>query len=179
MPDFNLSLTGDDESRRQHERYQCNNITVSYIPCTTNYLKAINSPMHTATVRDISRNGFCIELDRNLTVGDVISLAIHEPDNFDAENLNAEIMWVKLCRDSNYKVGLRVIDASSVSYDVLNEDSKLNLSNQTEQLVCPSCNETSFYMQARLQDSQLSHLHTCCRCGNAHLITQVMAFNRH
>lgn len=179
MADPGLLLPDDEESRRLQERYQCSDINVSYTPYTTRYLRAVNAPAHSGAVRDISLNGLCIEVDSSLTVGDILSLSIHEPDNFNAEQLNAEIMWCKVCHNSHYQVGLKVIGEDMALYDPVNEDSNQGDTLQAEQqLVCPSCNETSFYMQARLKHGQLSHLHTCCRCGHSHLITQVMAFNR-
>jgi len=168
----------DLESRRQHERYDCTDVSVMYTPFSSSYLKAVNSSVHTAKVKDISLSGLCIEVDTSLTVGDALSLSVRDAENNSVEELNVEVMWFKMTDNKRYNVGLRVLQELDLNFDADESGVDEEQASLSQNLICPSCNETSFYMPALSNERSTTVLHTCCRCNHSHPITQVIAFNR-
>ena len=168
----------DLESRRQHERYDCTDVSVMYTPFSSNYLKAVNSAVHTAKLKDISLSGLCIQVDTSLSVGDTLSISVMDASSKCVEELNVEVMWFKMTEDKHYNVGLRVVQEQDIVFDADEEVLYKSAPSLTQNLICPSCNETSFYMPAVSDESTTTVLHTCCRCNHSHPITQVIAFNR-
>jgi len=176
MIEDELSLSDESEARRQHERYQCHGIQISYSLFSSRSILAVNENNHQATVNDISLTGLSIELQQSLTVGDLLSIEIQNPDSLENELLTAEIMWCKSSGGEQYNAGLQVIGADSHTHDSANDDDLHDVSQN--QLICPSCNEVSFYLKEIKSDNSKPELHHCCRCGHSHQITDVMAFNR-
>ena len=176
MIEDELYLSEESEARRQHERYQCSDIKISYSLFSSHSILAVNDSHHQATVNDISLSGLSIGLQQSLTVGDLLSIEIQSSGSLENEVLTAEIMWCKSVKGNQYNAGLHVISADSHTDNSAN-DADLHNANQN-QLICPSCNEVSFYLKEINSDSNKPQLHHCCRCGHSHQITDVMAFNR-
>ena len=177
MIEDDLFLSEESEARREHERYQCTGINISYSLFSSQSILAVNDHNHQAKINDISLTGLSINLQQSLTVGDLLSIEIQNPNDQNNEVLTAEIMWCKSADDVNYSAGLRVISTDNHNQDSAN-DVHADKRHQN-QLVCPSCNEVSFYLKEIDSDINKPQLHHCCRCGHSHQITDVMAFNRH
>lgn len=170
-------LSDDSEARRQHERYQCRNLHVSYSLFSSHSILAVNDNHHQATINDISISGLSIALQQSLTVGDLLSIEIQNPEGSKNEVLTAEIMWCKSSGDEQYNAGLHIISTDNRTHDSAN-DADVHEIHQ-HQLICPSCNEVSFYLKETNSNNNKPQLYHCCRCGHSHQITDVMAFNRH
>lgn len=170
-----LYLSDETEARREHERYQCHGIGIKFNRLDNHQPLAANE-IQTASVNDISLNGLSIKLSQSLTVGDLLSIEILNPNNDENETLMTVIMWCNASNSKAFNAGLKVICSEDFNQDTTHSIKVTD--RHQNQLICPSCNEVSFYLKEIDSDKTKPQLHHCCRCGHSHQITHVMAFNR-
>lgn len=176
MLDDNLLLNDDIEARREHERYQCAGVNLSFQAFDIGN-SAISCEPETAEIKDISLNGLAIQTRHALKKGELLSVEIKNPLHNDSEKLTVEIMWCKDDSKQQFMAGLKVITDEDIRLDSAN-DEKPHDHDSHSQIICPSCNETSFFLREISNDKNKPELYHCCRCNHSHQITEVMAFNR-
>lgn len=168
-----LILPEDTEARREHERYECQNITAyySHINPAGDIIQAVSQ----ANIKDISLKGLAIETCQAVKTGDILSIEICPSDTQPKEIITAVIMWCETGNQS-YNAGLRIVSADTLNREPANDNYPKE--SEQDQIICPSCNETSFFLREINSDQQTPDLYHCCHCSHSHEITEVMAFNR-
>lgn len=164
------------DSRREHERYACNDTDIRFFQIGPG-LSKVDPVIEHALLKDISLKGLAIESQQLFKPGDILSLEIDHDESQPKELLTAVIMWCKTSNDNDiHQAGLRVVKTNRIEPSESTE-SGYHRSNQN-QLVCPSCDETSFFLRKISSSADHSDIYYCGHCGNRHEITDVMAFNR-
>ena len=154
------------EARRIHERYYCNGIRACFRSSASQHIKSVNNPVYTADVTDISLDGLALSSDKLIEAGEFLSVEIETPGNSSNEKIHAQVMWTKVSANENYIAGLKVIAKNN---EMIASDIKL---------VCSHCDEASFYLEDNVNSQSSVSMHSCCRCGHSHYITDVIAKNR-
>lgn len=166
MIDLEHLLPDTTEARRIHERYHCNGIRACFRSSSSQH-QSVNNPVYTADVTDISVDGLALSSDKLMETGDLLSIEIETPGNISNEKILAQVMWSKVSANQSYYAGLKVISKND---EVILSD---------RELVCSHCGEASFYLEDNVNNQSLITMHSCCRCGHNHYITDVIARNRH
>lgn len=170
-----LDLQEDFEARREHERYECENINASFTQF--NDATASSRASHEARITDISLKGLAIETGHSVKTGDILSIELSPSD--DNDTLTAVIMWCKQETNLQYTAGLQLISEQTLKSESANDASNPQGLSEQNQIICPSCHETSFFLREINSNRQTADIYHCCRCNHSHPITEVMAFNRH
>lgn len=169
-----LELPEDFEARREHERYECESTRASFTQLGNSGVN--NQATHQARITDISLKGLAIETGHIIHTGDILSIKL-KPSN-GKEVLTAVIMWCKQENNQKYTAGLQLISEKTLRSEPANDANNLQGHSEQNQILCPSCNETSFFLREINSDQVTPDIYHCCRCNHSHPITEVMAFNR-
>jgi len=167
-------LPEDSEARREHERYQCENLTASFTQLNASSVKS--HVTHEARITDISLKGLSIKTGHIVNTGDILSIELN-PSN-DKEVLTAVIMWRREEDNQHYTAGLQLISEQNLRPESAIDTSESQALSEQNQITCPSCHETSFFLREINSDQKTPDIYHCCRCNHSHPITEVMAFNR-